>query len=251
MRHRQKYEFWIDVFSPKDMPMQRLGEYMAQLGRLLGEKDSVHFHELREGSTTLALDVEWEAIPKIHHRIEGVKIAEAANDAINAQAQLNTMLYEDNAVAEFRRITHGQPEPVLRFLGREIQKPERIGPFNEPATFKGELVRLEGEDATKHAGIKDAQGRVWSGAMSLELAIQMREFLFEWVMVEGPSRWFRNEDGAWEMKSFQIKSFKVLPDDSLEDGINNLRDMAGNQWKEMQDPLRFIHESRNDDEESY
>jgi hypothetical protein len=248
-RNRQDYEFWIGAFSPEDMPMQRLGEYMTELGQLLGEKDSVHFRELRKGSTALGFEVEWEAIPKINHLLQDVKTGEASNDATYAQDQINKMLREDNAVGELRRITDGQPELLIRFPGREIPKPERIGPFAEPTTIKGELVRIEGEDDTKHAGIKDAQGRVWSGIMSRELAIQMREFLFEWVVVEGTASWMRNEDSAWDMKRFKIQDCKLLSKDSLEDDIHNLRNIPGNEWKNMTDPLGFIRESRNDDDE--
>lgn len=249
MSNSEEYEFWIDAYSPQTIAMKRLGEYIARLGKLLGQEDRVHFNALREGSTAVRYLVESEAVPKIHERLESIKRADAANDATVAHKELNDMLRSDNAIAEIRRIGKDKPEPILRLAGREIPKPQKIGPFSEPATFKGQLVRLEGEDETKHAGIKDAQGRVWSGEMSLVLAVQMRELLFEWVFVEGMARWIRNEDGTWEVKQFRINSCKPLPKDTLEDDIKNLRNIAGNKWKEMPDPVGFIRESRNDDDE--
>jgi hypothetical protein len=249
MNDNEEYEFWIDAYSPQTIAMKRLGEYMARLGKLLGQEDRVHFKALHGGSTALHYSVEREAVPKIHERIDSIKRADAANDAINAQNELNDMLRSDDAVAEIRHIGKNKPEAILRLAGREIPKPQKIGPFSEPATFKGTLVRLEGEDETKHAGIKDAQGRVWSGEMSLDLAVQMRELLFEWVFVEGMARWIRNEDGTWELKHFRINSCKPLPKDTLEDDITNLRNIGGNGWKEMPDPIGYIRESRNDDDE--
>lgn len=245
----EEYEFWIDAYSPQTISMKRLGEYMARLGKLLGQEDRVHFLELRGGSTALAMNIEREAIPKVKDRIDNIKRAEASNDAMFAQKELNDMLRSDNAIGEFRHIIQGARAPMLRFAGREIPKPQKIGPFTQPAIFKGELVRLEGKDSTKHAGIMDSQGRVWSGNMSLELAVHMRELLFEWVLVEGLARWIRTEDGTWDVVDFHIDSCQELPKDNLGEDIKNLRAISGNNWKEMQDPIGFIRESRHDDDE--
>lgn len=249
MNDTEEYEFWIDAYSPEKIAMKRLGEYMTRLGKLLGQEDRVHFTKLLGGSTSLRYRVEREAVPKVDGRLNSLKTAEAANDVVAANIDLNEMLHSDNAVGEIRRIENGNVIPLFRLAGREIPKPQKIGPFAEPATFKGQLVRLEGEDVTKHAGIKDAQGRVWSGEMSLDLAVQARELLFEWVLVEGIARWLRNEEGDWEVKHFRISSCKRLPNDTLEDDLKSIRGIAGSKWKEMDDPLGFIRESRNDIDE--
>lgn len=249
MSETEEYEFWIDAYSPETISMKRLGEYMARLGKLLGQEDRVHFHKLRGGSTALAMKIECEAVPKVKERIENIKSAEASNDAMFAQKELNDMLRSDNAIGEFRQVTQGKPATILRFAGREIPKPQKIGPFSEPATFKGELIRLEGKDSTKHAGILDAQGRIWSGEMPIDLAVQMRGLLFEWVLVEGTAKWTRSEEGTWDLTDFHISSCKELPKVTLEEDIHNLRGIADNQWKNMPDPIGFIRESRNDDDE--
>jgi hypothetical protein len=253
MRDTEEYEFWIDAYTPEDIPLQRLGEYMAHLGRLLGSQDRVHPGALRKGSTIVPVKVEREAVPKVFARIEGVKRSDAPNDAVQANTILNTMLRDDNAVGSFRRSRAQRKDKtqdvLLRFPGREIPKPQRIGPFSEAATFKGELVRLEGEDETKHAGIKDSQGRTWVGDMGRDLAVAMRECLFEWVMVSGDARWVRTEEGAWELRSFHITSFKALPRDTLEDDIKALRAIPGNEWKDTDDPIGLIREQRRDDDE--
>ena len=245
MGDSEQFEFWIDAYSPETIAMKRLGEYMIRLGKLLGQEDRVHFQKLNGGSTAIAYRVEREAVPKVNQRLRDIKNVDAANDAMAAQNELNEMLRADNAVAEIRHLSAGESAPLLRLAGREIPKPEKIGPFSEPASFKGELVRIEGSDQTKHASIKDSQGRMWPGDMSLELAVQMRELLFEWVFVEGTARWLRGEDGAWELKSFHIHNCKPLPKATLEDDITALRDISGNQWKEMPDPLGTIRELRD------
>jgi hypothetical protein len=227
---------------------------MAQLGRLLGNQDRVHPGPLRGGSTILPVRVEREAVPKVFHRLEAVKRAEAPSDVILANTALNAMLRDDNAIGAFRRApvenaVNELDSVLLRFPGREIPKPQKVGPFSEPATFKGELVRLEGEDETKHAGVLDAQGRTWVGYMDRDLAVKLRQYLFEWVMVSGDARWMRNDAGVWELKSFHITDYKPLQKDTLEEDIQALRNIPGNQWKDMDDPIGFIHEQRKDDDE--
>ena len=138
---------------------------------------------------------------------------------------------------------------ILRFPGREIPKPRAVGPFSEPATFKGELVRLEGEDDTKHAGVKDTLGRTWVGHMNRDLAIRMRQYLFEWVRVSGDARWIRTEDGEWQLRSFHISDCKPLSKETLDEDILALRNIPGNEWKNIDDPVAFIREQRKDDDE--
>lgn len=249
MSETEEYEFWMDAYSPETISIKRLGEYMARLGKLLGNEDRVHFHELRGGSTALAMKIEREAVPKVKQRLVNIKNAEASNEALFAEKELNDMLRSDNAIGELRQVAPGDKRLILRFGGREIPKPQKIGPFSEPAIIKGELIRLEGKDATKHAGIMDAQGRVWSGEIALDVAVQIRGLMWEWVIVEGTAKWSRNEDGVWDLIDFHIHSCKPLPKDTLEDDIQSLRDIPNNKWNTMQDPLGFIRESRNDDDE--
>jgi hypothetical protein len=244
-----EYEFWIDVYSPKTIPMKRLGEYMAQLGRMLGYDDNVHFRKLVGGSTALRYAVKHEAITKIDDRLEQIRHAEAANDAMAARDQINEMLRLDGAVGEIRPVRDGKAHQAkLRFAGRDIPKPEKVGPFSEPATITGELVRLEGGDATKHAGIMDSQGRTWSGDMNREMAIEMRQYLFELVVVSGDARWIRNETGVWELIAFHIKSCKPLGKETLEEDISALRGIPGSQWRDV-DADEFVREQRRDDDE--
>lgn len=242
----EEFKFEIKAYSPDTIPMGRLAQYMDVFARILANETSVHFKALQAGSTTVIARSDREAIPKVVRRLRSVNLGEAPKDAMQAIDAANDLLRDDNANG---RILHGDTTQIIYFPGKEIPKPEKIGPFSEPATIKGELIRLEGEDATKHAGIKDAQGRVWSGEMSRDLAVEMREYLFEWVVVDGIARWIRNEDGTWEVKHFHVNSCKALPKDTLEDDIKKLRSIPGSGWKTMQDPIGFIRESRNDDDE--
>src|SRR5207302_7431798 len=96
------YELWIDAYSPTTIPMKRLGDYMAQLGRLLGNEDNVHFRKLVGGSTAVRYGVKREALPKIEERLAQLKHNEANNDVLSARNEMNEMLRLDSAVGEIR-----------------------------------------------------------------------------------------------------------------------------------------------------
>lgn len=252
-KDNDEYKFWIDAYSPDTIPMQRLGEYMAELGKLLANTDRVHFHRLEKGSTGVAVRVEREAAPKVRSRLESIKRAEAANDAIEAVTRLNDMLRDDNAVGELRMATDGKQKSILRFPGREIPKPQEIGPFSEPATIKAQLYRIGGRDETAHAQLLDAAGRQWNGDLTQEQAAEMAAAggrgLYRWFTVNGMARWLRTEDNQWKLVSFHIHNFKLLPETSLEEELKSIRNIPGSEWNEMADPLGYVEDLRKDDDE--
>ena len=53
--------FEIGALSPQTFPMERLGQYIADLGAMLGESEFVHFLRLEAGSTRIMplLKTEW------------------------------------------------------------------------------------------------------------------------------------------------------------------------------------------------
>ena len=50
MPGEQVYELYIDAFTPETIPMARLADYMASFAELLGQREHVHFGELKPGS---------------------------------------------------------------------------------------------------------------------------------------------------------------------------------------------------------
>ena len=245
---RDEYRFKINAYSPETIPMARLAEYMLELAKLLANQDRVHFKGVEGGSTVLVARIEHEAIPKVANRVDEINRDEPADDTREAFKKLNEMLRNDNATGELQKDGN---VVFLRFPGREIQKSSRIGPISQHTTVDGELIRIGGKDHTAHAQIQDAEGRVWLGALSRDLARELSKHLYEGpiLRVEGEAKWERNEDGNWDVKNFRIQTFKVLPEDSLLKDVDRLRKIEGSEWKNMNDPIGFIHDMRRDDDE--
>lgn len=228
--------------------MVRLGEYMTEFGRLLSNNSSVHFREVREGSTILAAEVDFEAVPKVDQRLKAAKFAEDG-DALKVVSLINKMLRDDNAVGSVRSRENGEFRELLFFPGRDLPMPQTIGPFNEPASVKAKLVRVGGRDDTAHAQLIDAAGRIWNGKLSQQQAAEMAaKGLYKWFEVSGIARWIRTEEDKWELKDFRIETYSVLPEHSLSDEIISLRKIEGSEWGGV-DPSEFIDRIRRDDDE--
>src|SRR5580700_963677 len=112
-----EYRFRIDAYTPDTIPMSRLAEYMAELSRLLGERNAVHFRRLLRGSCVLVQRIDREAVPKVRERVIRVRAGDAPTDATRAYNTINKFLRDDNAIGVLRdKEAHGV---VVRFPGRE------------------------------------------------------------------------------------------------------------------------------------
>src|SRR5262245_19291571 len=93
-----EYKFKIDAWTPETLPMKRLAQYMTELATIYGSQESIHFVRLEKGSAAVVKRVEFESIPKVKERLEGIKHRDAPQDAIEAYSTLDQMLAEDNAI---------------------------------------------------------------------------------------------------------------------------------------------------------
>jgi hypothetical protein len=242
----EEYEFYIDVYSPKSIPMARLAAYLTELAMLLGNRERVHFSGLKEGSTRVLTMVEREAVPKVRARLQNAADKEAPEDIRKPFSRIDEMLREDNAIG---RITRGNSN-VIRFPGREAVRPPRMGPFTQQGEIDGVLVRIGGQDSTAHAMIEAADGKTVSCFVSRELAIQMAPYIYGTPLrLSGSARWERTESGEWSLINFRAKEFHVLNAESFSAVVGRLRSVAA-RWKPEDDPLSLIKELREADDEA-
>lgn len=244
MRVREEYRLHIDAYSIESIPMSRLAEYMAQLANLLGEKESVHFDRLQEGSVNLIATIEEEAIPKVERRAEAVRFGNAPADALRAFADIDNMLADDNATGE---IMSNKGAIVIQFPGRNRPKPVRYGPFWEHGSIDGELIRLGGKDKTVPVHLKDGEV-VHKCTSSVEMSKSLAKYYLNGILrVKGKGKWMREANGTWILEDFNIDSFECLDASPLSEAVEKLRAVKGSKWSEMSDPLEELTKIRGSD----
>lgn len=243
---RYAYRFVIDAYTPDTLPMWRLADYMADLARLLGEVEHVHFGHLEIGSTVLVQHIEHEAAPKVQRRLQAVARDDAPEDAAKAFKALNRRLADDNATASL--CEDGGAE-VIRFPGREQPQPLTFGAFNQTGTLDGQLVRIGGRDDTAWVHLQD-RDTVHVCNARRDLARRLARYLYaDTLRVHGQGRWERDAEGTWILKRFTITDFDVLDDAPLSDAVERLREVEGSAWTEVDDPHAELEQLRNGPDE--
>jgi len=228
MSGNHEYRLRIDVFSVESLPMSRLAEYMAELARLLGEQERVHFSHLEAGSAVLVSRIEEPAAPKVGERLQKIRTGNAPKDALQAYKALDTLLAKDNAVAT---LTGENGAEIIVFPGRTRSKPVRYGPFREDGSLDGVVIRLGGRDESIPVLLEDAEGAVYPCQTTVELSKQLApHYRGATVRVYGSGKWVREENGSWTLQQFDISRFEVIDDSPLVDVVTKLRAVEGSEW---------------------
>ncbi len=216
----------IDVFTPDNIPMARLAEYMAALANLVGHQDSTHFVRLEPGSVCLVSRVEDQDIPKVRQRLEAVEKPIATPAAIKAYKILDDMLAADNAVGE---VIGPEGKIIIPFPGRTRPKPLAFPAFRQDGSLEGEIVSIGGKDHTAHVILRDGPLIYSNIELSHELAKNMARYLYgPKVRLFGRGRWERHPDGAWKLLAFSVDRYDVLDDAPLSQVLTDIRSVPNN-----------------------
>lgn len=240
----EEYLFRInDSYTPATIPMERLGEYVSMLARLLGETPNVHFSRVTDGSVVVHAGVDGPARPKVRARVADVQAGRGPRDAMKAFATLDEMLRKDNATGMLEQ-TDGAV--ILTFPGRDQPEPLVFGPFRQDGTLDGQVLRVGGKDDTVPVHLRDG-AIIHTGLYTTpELARQIAQHLLGPVIrVHGTGTWFRANDGTWELQRFKITEFELLSEEPLTDVVEQLRSVKGSSWSEVPDPVRTLLEERH------
>lgn len=224
--------------------MARLAEYMADLARLLGEVERVHFVRLERGSITLVQCVDSEAVPTVQERIRSITLSDAPHDVTKPFRALNRLLAADNAVGSLQE---GDSGKVIKFPGRDQLLPLTYGAFNQPGVLDGVLIRIGGRDKTVPVHLSDGNVIHICNA-TREIARRLAVHLYGTTLrVQGMGRWERDADGVWLLKRFDIADFQELSDTSLSNAVDRLRGVRGSGWKNIDDPSAELQRLRRPD----
>lgn len=242
----REYRFRIgDAFTPATLPMARLAEYVAALASLLGETESVHFKAVERGSAVLVADVDEAARSSVTERIRAVRDGKGPKEALRAYRQLDDMLRRDRAVGALESDDEGVLVQFPGYLGAE---PLVFGPFRQDGTLDGQVIRVGGKDDAVPVHLRDGE-RVHTGLVATrEMARRLGPLIFgPTIRVYGVGNWSRTGDGTWALNSFKIADFEILDDAPLAKVVQGLREVEGNRWNEVPDPIRALIDERQGD----
>ena len=241
------YHFVIDALVPDRVPMARLAEYIADLARLLGHKEHVHFDRVESGSLALVQQVEQSYYPLVQERLSAANGAEGAPaDVADAVESLNHRLAQDDATG---RLRDDRGAEVIYFPSRDKPQPQTFGPFKELCAFDGVLIRVGGKDDTVPVHLQ-AGDAIHICNSTRAMARRLAPHLYQGTLrVWGEGRWEREANGRWKLIRFDISKFEQLDDAPIDEAVRRLREVEGSGWRRFDDPLAEIQRLRRDSDE--
>jgi hypothetical protein len=231
---KKELHFSIEGATPHTLPMARLAEYLKELSKLLGSEDRVHFLRVDEGSADCLMEVEAEDETVIADRVKLAQKEQGTKEANGAFKTILEFLHEDDnsAIIEWNK-----GDVLIEFPGKKKQQQEVYGPFFEEGSIDGLLVNLGGVDETVPVHLV-YQGQRYTCNATRDMARKLRNHLLEKpIRVYGRGKWYRNAEGQWEMRWFDIHDFEELSDASLWDVVGQLRSIPDNDLTKSKDPL--------------
>lgn len=237
------YDFRIDAWSPETLPMARLAEYLARLSTMFGYKEHVHFLKVRKGSAIPEIAVDTETAPKVAARLHLVGRPDSPPELARVYQEINRMLRDDNASATLK-LKRGSI--VVSFPGKKTPLAEEVV-VHDQGDLDGIIIRVGGKDDSVPIWVEGEHKIIYKCQTSRDLARQLAAYLFDQpIRVVGNGQWRRTPERKWELEKFEIKSFELLDAALLEQVINELRQVEGNPWNEMDDPQAELRKLRND-----
>ena len=239
-----EYRFYVDVYTPETLPMATLARYMEDLAALLGHEERVHFQRLEPGSTVLVQFVEEAAAPEVRQRLEEVKLKRGPAEALKAFENIDRRLETDLAIGYLEEIGGGK---VIEFPGRVRREKLDFGGVTQTESIDGVPIRIGGKEEWVPILMETQTGDVISGAYAKRaVARQIAAHLFTDVLrVHGRGRYHRTPEGVWLLDRFNITEFEVLDSSPLQEVVERLRAIEGNEWLEVEDPLEELSRLRH------
>ncbi|MBF0851024.1 hypothetical protein HKD27_08845 [Gluconobacter sp. R75690] len=201
----------IDGFCLSELPLDRAGEYIKLLSRMLGANKEMHLVSLQNGSLQAAVKVEPSARSKTDERLylAGRPNGGAARKAFE---KLNDAIAEDGGKGHLLNIPENRV--ILAFPGRD-EAQENLPSFWEDGAIRGKLSLLgERVDGRYSGQIRDPKS-TYSFTCSEVLAHALRPHLWGTVELGGRGNWQRQTDGKWKLINFQAGSFRELQKNNL------------------------------------
>src|ERR1700733_8008523 len=231
---KKQIRFHIEGTTPQTLPMARLAEYLKELAILCGYKKHVNFIRVETGSAPLVMEVDDIYETKVFSRIATAASHRGPQDARDANNHLRSMLKKDSFWADFKT-ENGEVRTSYPLIGEHKEK--TYGPFWQEGFIDGIVVRLGGIDDTLPVHIV-YEGRIFICNASKEIVRQLGPKIWgDPIRAHGKGKWFRNEQGIWEMKYFDIHSVEDLHATTLSDAVKRLREIPDNGLMELKDPL--------------
>lgn len=238
MSGRKKYVFRIvGKHTVATLPMERLAGYLAELARLLGSPEKVHFVQLVERSVGVVHEAEMDAELSINARVSSLSTEAPHPVSFAAFREINRLLKVDQSEAEFYE--DGRRGIILEFPGAKMPQAVELRGIQQAGKLDGVVVRI-GSKSVSSGSKKDSVpllvrlgGQRFANCIaSRALVKKLAPYFSEGeIRFYGTGRWNRDDTGNWTLDRFEIENFEPLEDTPLSKVVSELRALSATAWE--------------------
>jgi hypothetical protein len=222
---RRTAMFKLNGARPQDLPIERLLQYMRAFADLVGSTEKVRIRNLSPGSVKFGLDVEPSHYPTLVERIATAQNPSRASASVTKAVHwLEEMITEDGMTAEFR----AGSTRLLYLRGYTRRGGPIVGPVVQRYVVRGQIIGLEGKDATKHVRLLEygTKRELRGDFRSEDLGRLLIQHLWGGIVeLSGVARMSRYPDGRWEVQSFHLDEVRELEPSNVSDVMRGLREI--------------------------
>ena len=234
MGDRCRHVFRIETLSKDALAMRELAAYITDLAELLGNHDSVHCYEIRDGSVEVVFDVEASSTESVVERMIDARHSTSEPSARNAWRSLNQRLKRDGASGMVTEQTGRAPRTLIEIPGVREEVEERLPILWEAGTVDGIPTRVGGrllDPEWVPVRIVDS-GTVVNCEARPRTAIEIaRHLLTAPIRGAGKGRWVHDEHKGWQRDKFRIEQFDVLDSRPVAVLVGEMREIyAATDW---------------------
>jgi hypothetical protein len=232
----EELEFDIPAYTPETMPLDRLLQYLQQIGELVGAPEQMHLVRIEPSSTKPVFVMPTPVATQARERAAAVRTGNGTNVQRAAYTRIRQMVRRDGGKPASLKDRTGV---ILDFPPTPEEMQAVVG-VRQASSFDGALLRVGGVGDYTPILMQDLGGEVFAGFSAPKvLAKEMAKLLFEPVRITGIGSWDRSPAGEWKLNKMLVQAYEPLGDETLGDIIQKLR-AAPVEWPPNADELLRI-----------
>lgn len=219
----EELSFVIPGYTPETMPLGRLIEYLQQMAVILGDPESLHLVEIREGSVAPVLHAPKAVALHAKERARRISRGDGTRKQVDAYNRVRRMLRRDTPASDRPALLRSDQQILLEIPAAPEEQGILTG-LRQATTIDGQLIRVGGAGEDAAIQLQDVEGRIHSGfTAKRDLAKELARVMWEPVRLSGTGIWQRTAEGQWQLDRMQIQSFEVIEDEDHSTVLERLR----------------------------
>jgi len=223
MEDFEDIEFVIPAYTPETMPLDRLLQYLKEVGDVVGLAHDMHLVRIETSSTRPVFRMPVSVARQARETGASVQRGDGTTRQRAAYQRIRQMVERDSgakpaSLSDKRGV-------ILDFP--PLKQEGEISGLRQVTSVDGILLRAGGASEFGSLLLQGLKGEQLAGfTASRTLTKEMARHLYEPVRVHGVGIWDRTLEGQWTLGKMAVQSYELLGGETLEQVVRELQAVA-------------------------